>query len=123
MILKNLLPVIIVSFVMALLVAASKRKPKKDELGNIILQLPKLYPIIGILVLIGGIALLIFAFFFAMESDQILAAICSLVALIVGFLLFAKGYISHIKVTDNGITETTLLGKLKEIKWNEIKKY
>lgn len=121
MILKNILPVIVVTLVMGLLLAASKKKPKKDEIGNIILQLPKLYPIIGILVIIGGIGLIIFAFFFAIGTDQILAAICSLIALVVGLLLFAKGYISHIKVTDLGIIEITMFAKQKEIRWNEIK--
>ena len=121
MILKIILPVIIVTLVMGLLLAASKKKPKKDGAGNIILQLPKLYPIIGILVIIGGIGLLIFAFFFANGNDQILAIICSLIAMIVGLLLFAKGYISHIKVTDLGIIETTIFAKQKEIKWNEIR--
>lgn len=121
MILKIILPVIIVTLVMGLLLAASKKKPKKDGAGNIILQLPKLYPIIGILLIIGGIGLLIFAFFFANGNDQILAIICSLIAMIVGLLLFAKGYISHIKVTDLGIIETTIFAKQKEIKWNEIR--
>ena len=121
MILKNILPVIIVSIVMALLIAASKKKPKKDGLGNIILQLPKLYPIVGISVIIGGLGLLICAFFYANENDQILAIICSLVAMVVGLLLFAKGFISHIKVTDLGLIETTLFGKQKEIKWDEIR--
>ena len=121
MILKNVLPVIIVSLVMVLLFAASKKKPKKDEKGNLILQLPKLYSIIGILVIIGGIGLLIFAFFFANENDQILAIISSLVSVIIGLLLFAKSYISYIKVTDLGIIETTMFGKQKEIRWNEIK--
>lgn len=121
MILKSILPVIIVSMVMAFLYSASKKKPKKDELGNLILQLPKLYSIIGILVIIGGIGLLVFAFFFANENDKILASICSLIAIIIGYLLFSKGYISHIKVTDLGITEMTMFGKQKEIKWNEIR--
>lgn len=121
MILKNILPVIVVTLVMGLLLAASKKKPKKDEIGNSILQLPKLYPIIGILVIIGGIGLIIFAFFFANGTDQVLAAVCSLIAMVVGLLLFAKGYISHIKLTDLGIIETTMFAKQKEIKWNEIK--
>lgn len=121
MIFKNILPAIVVILVMGLLLAASKKKPKKDEVGNIILQLPKLYPIIGILVIIGGVGLIIFAFFFANGNDQILAASCSLVAITVGLLLFAKGYISHIKVTDLGIIETTMFAKQKQIEWNEIK--
>lgn len=68
--------------VMAFLYSASKKKPKKDKLGNLILQLPKLYSIIGILVIIGGIGLLVNAFFFANENDKILASICSLIAII-----------------------------------------
>ncbi len=41
--------------------------------------------------------------------------------MITGILLFAKGSISNIKITDIGITETSIFGKQKEIKWNEIK--
>lgn len=121
MILKSILPVIVVSLVMAFLYQASKKKPKKDELGNIILQLPKLYPIIGFLIIIAGIGLFIFAFFIANESDKIASSISGFIAIIVGCLLFAKGYISHIKITDLGIIETTMFGKVKEIKWNEIR--
>lgn len=120
MILKNILPVIIISLVMAFLYAASKKKAKEDELGNIILQLPKLYSIFGILIILGGIGLLIFASFFAHEKDSVTAFIASLIALIAGMFVFAKGYISQIKVTDSGIIETTIFGKQKEIKWHEI---
>lgn len=121
MILKNILPVAAVLLVMGLLAAAAKKKPKKDEAGNSILQLPKLYPGMGLLMIVVGLGLLVYAYFFANESDQILAIISSLIALIIGLLLFAKGYISHIKVTDLGITETTMFGKLKEIQWKDIK--
>jgi hypothetical protein len=105
---------------MAFLYSASKKKPKKDEIGNIILQLPKLYAIIGLLLIIGGIGILIFAFITASGNDWIIAISCSLIPMILGVLLFAKGYISHIKITESGIIETTMLGKLKEIRWNEI---
>lgn len=120
MILTNLLPVIGVSIVMAFLYAASKKKSKQDGLGNIILQLPKLYSIIGVLIIIGGLGLFLFAFFFANENDKILASICGLIAMISGLLLFLKGYIFHIKVTDIEIIETTMFGKQKKIKLNEI---
>ncbi len=120
MILKNILPALIVTTVMVLLLAASKKKPKQDDLGNLILQLPKFYYIMGIFVVLGGIALLIFGFFFANENDQILANISSLIALIVGLLLFAKGYISNIRITDSEIIETTIFGKSKQIQYNEI---
>ena len=120
-ILKSILPIIAVSLVMSLLYAASKKKPKKDEVGNIILQLPKLYPIMGIIIITSGIGLLIFAFFFASASDKILASICSLIAMIAGLFLFAKGFISNIRVTELGIIETTLFGKEHVIRWNEIK--
>jgi hypothetical protein len=35
MILKNILPVIVVTLVMGLLLVASKKKPKKDEIVNL----------------------------------------------------------------------------------------
>ncbi len=105
---------------MAILYAVSKKKPKEDGHGNMILQLPKFYPIFGILVIIGGLGLLIFAFFFGKENDAILASICSLLAFLTDLYLFAKGYISYIKVTDSGIIETSMFGKQNEIKWDEI---
>jgi len=120
MILKDILPVMAVSVIMILLFAASKGQPKKDELGNIILKLPKFYSIFGILVILGGIGFFIFAFFFAKENDQLTIVIIGLVAMLSGLFLFAKGYVSHIKVTELGIIETTIFGKQKEIKWNEI---
>ena len=101
---------------MTFLYKVSKKKSKKDELGNIILQLPKFYSFIGVFTIIGGISLLIFAFFFANENDSILASITSIIVLITGILLFAKGSISNIKITNIGITETSIFGKQKEIK-------
>ena len=38
MIWKSIIPIIAVSLIMAFLDSASKKKPKKDEVGNIILQ-------------------------------------------------------------------------------------
>lgn len=121
MIWKSILPVIAVSLIMAFLNSASKKKPKKDEIGNVILQLPKLYAIIGLLLIIGGSGILIFAFITASGNDWIIAISCSLITMILGILLYAKGYISHIKVTEFGIIETTMFGKVKEIRWKEIR--
>lgn len=117
---KSVLPLLAVSLVMSLLYSASKKNPQKDDAGNIILQLPKLYPILGILVMISGVGLLIFAVFFASDNDQIPAILSSFIALFAGFLLFAKGYISSIKITDRGIMETTMFWQKKEILWGEI---
>ncbi len=122
MFLKNILPVVAVTMVMGLLYAASRKKAKEDGDGNLILQLPKFYFILGILIIVGGIGLLIYGFLFANESDKIIVSICSLLALIAGLFLFAKGYVSNILVTDLAIIETNLFGKQKEIRWNEIKK-
>lgn len=121
MIWKSIIPIIAVSLIMAFLDLASKKKPKKDEVGNIILQLPKLYFIIGLLLIISGIVMLIFAFFTAIGDDWIIAISFSLILMILGALLYSKGYISHIKVTEFGIIETTMFGKLKEIRWNEVR--
>ncbi|MBQ0767669.1 MAG: hypothetical protein KBT58_00145 [Bizionia sp.] len=109
------------SLVITFLYAASKKTPKEDGLGNILLQLPKLYYILGIFVVIGGIGLLIYAFVFANEDDKILATISSITAVLAGSILFAKGYISNLKVTDFEIIETTMFGHRKAIQWNEIK--
>lgn len=121
MIFENIIPTVVVSILMAYLYSASKKKPKKDNAGDIILQLPKLYSLIGILVLLGGIGLFIFASFFANGNDKIIASISSIIAIITGLILFSKAYISHVKITDAGIVETSMFGKECEIKWHEIK--
>lgn len=121
MIFENIIPVFVVSILMAYLYSASKKKPKKDGDENIILQLPKFYYLIGISVLLGGIGLFVFASFFASGNDKILASVSSLIAIITGLILFSKGYISHLKVTNIGIIETSMFGKENEIKWGEIK--
>ena len=37
-----------------------------------------------------------------------------------GSILFAKGYISHLKVTGLKIIETSIFGQRKAIQWHEI---
>ncbi len=112
--------VVIISLLMAYLYAESKKKPRDAGEGNFILQLPKFYTWFGLLMLMGGITLVLYTFIYARESDRILAAFASFIALIIGMLIFAKGYISQIKVTDSGLIETTLFGKEKTILWGEI---
>lgn len=120
--LDNIAPGVIITLIMALLYAASKKKPKDDGAGNFILQLPKFYAWFGLFMIMGAIALVIYTFFIARESDIIIGAIASLIALMAGMLVFAKGYISQIKVTDFGLIETTIFGKEKVILWGEITK-
>lgn len=119
---ENLTPALIISLLSALLYAASKKKPKDSGDGNFILQLPKFYAWFGLLVIMGGFALVIYTFVYASESDMLLGALASIIALIVGMWIFAKGYISQIKVTDSGLIETTIFGKEKTILWGEITK-
>ncbi|MBK9103219.1 MAG: hypothetical protein IPL92_01275 [Saprospiraceae bacterium] len=120
--LDNLTPALIITLIMALLYAASKKKPRDAEDGSFILQLPKFYAWFGLFVIIGGFALVIYTFIYASESDKLLGALASIIALIVGMWIFAKGYISQIRVTDSGLIETTIFGKEKTILWGEITK-
>lgn len=83
MLLKTILPILIVSLVMAFLYASSKKKPKEDGLGNIFYN-SKLYYILGVFVIIGGIELLLFTFVFANKDDKILATISSIIAVMAG---------------------------------------
>jgi hypothetical protein len=117
---ENIAPAVIISLIMAFLYTASKKKPRDAGDGNFILQLPKFYAWFGILMIMGGITLMIYAFIYATETDRVLATFASFIALIVGMFIFAKGYISQIKVTDSGLIETTLFGKEKTILWGEI---
>lgn len=120
MVLKNVLPAIIVSFTMVLFYVASINKTKRDDFDNPILQVPKLYSLIGASTFVGGIGLIIFSLFFAIGSDKIIAFIPGLIAICTGLWLFAKGSISHIEITDSEIVEISIFGERKEIKWNEI---
>ncbi len=119
---ENIAPGVIISLIMALLYAASKKKPKDAGDGSFILQLPKFYAWFGLFVTLGGFALVIYSFMYARESDRAIAAVSSFIALLTGMFLFAKGYISQIKVTDSGLIETTLFGKEKTILWGEVTK-
>jgi hypothetical protein len=119
---EDFAPGVIISLIMALLYAASKKKPRDAGDGNFILQLPKFYAWFGLFVIIGGFALVIYTFIYASESDKLMGAIASIIALTLGMWIFAKGYISQIKVTDSGLVETTIFGKEKIILWGEITK-
>ncbi len=119
--LTNALPVIVVSIVMVLLFKASKKNPKIDNEGNFILKLPKLYSVIGLLGIIIAVALFIYDIFFANAEDKMTIFLIGLFFLLLGLPLFAQGSISHIKLTNFAIIETSMLGKTKEIKWDEIK--
>ena len=120
--LENIAPGVIISLIMALLYAASKKKPRDAGDGNFILQLPKFYAWFGMFIILGGFALVIYTFLYTRENERALAAVATFIALIVGMFLFAKGYISQIKVTDVGLIETTIFGKEKVILWGEITK-
>ena len=120
--LENIAPALIISLIMALLYAASKKKPRDAGDGNFILQLPKFYAWFGLFVVMGGFALVIYTFIYASESDILMGALASAIALLVGMWIFAKGYISQIRVTDSGLIETTIFGKEKTILWSEITK-
>lgn len=117
---ENIAPGIIISLIMALLYAASRKKPRDAGDGNFILQLPKFYAWFGLFMIMGAIALVIYTFFYARESDRGIGAVASFIALISGMWVFAKGYISQIKVTASGLIETTIFGKEKTILWGEV---
>ena len=119
---ENITPALIISLIMALLYAASKKKPRDAGDGNFILQLPKFYAWFGLFVVMGGFALVVYTFIYASESDILMGALASAIALLVGMWIFAKGCISQIKVTDSGLIETSIFGKEKTILWGEITK-
>ena len=116
----NILPVLIVTFLMSYLYSASKKKPKYDEKGNIILKLPNFYYLFGLTLMIGGIGLICYVYFFNNKIEKMYGLIFSLIGIIPGVLLFTKGYMSNIIVNDFGIVENTMFGKQNEIKWDEL---
>lgn len=118
----NLAPALIISLLGALLYAASKKKPRDAGDGSFILQLPRFYAWFGLFVIIGGLGLLMYTFFYYDKSDKAIGAFGSVFGMMVGVWIFAKGYISQIKVTDSGLIETNIFGKERTILWNEITK-
>ncbi len=116
----NILPVLIVVLLMSYLYSASKRKPKYDENGNIILKLPNFYYLLGLALMIGGVGLICYIFLFDNKIEKIYGIIFSLIGIIPGALFFMKGYFFNIIINEFGITENTMFGKQNIIKWNEL---
>jgi hypothetical protein len=118
---SHILTITAVSFVMGMLYSASKGKSKEDLHGNLVLQLPKFYWFLGAFGLLIGVTLLVVANFYVDVTDGKIIAIClSLGPIILGGVLFAKGYNSKIVVTENEIIETGLFGRKTQIYLNEI---
>ena len=117
---SDILPIIVIGFVMSYLVDASKKKPKKDIQGNTILQLPSFYYLFGLALLIGGIGLILYLYIFDNHIDKKYGVLFGLFGIIPGALLYRKGYVSHIMINDLEINETTMLGNKNSIKWSEI---
>jgi hypothetical protein len=110
-----------VTIMMAMLYSASKGKANENEQGQLLLQLPKFYWILGAFMIIVGIALLIAAMFhFDSNEDKVVVLCMSLVTLGFGYLLFGKGYISNIVISENEIIETSMFRKKTHINFNEI---
>jgi hypothetical protein len=117
---RQALPIIAVSIIMAYLYKASKGKPKIDTKGNFILKLPKLYAILGFIGIAIAITLFIYDIFVTNEEDKTIIFSLGFFSVLLGLPLFLVGSISHIKLTEFAIIQTTMFGKTKEIKWEEI---
>ena len=65
---------------------------------------------------------MVYTIFYASESERALSAFGTFLILLLGWYLFAKGYMTQIKVTDSGLVETIIFGKEKTILWGEITK-
>ena len=110
-----------VTIMMSFLLKASRKKPKIDEDGNRILRLPILYPIIGGIAVIFGLGLFIFLCIILPAEDIMFAFIVPLIALGLGVPLLLVSLVSKIKITSEGIEQTTMFGKQKIILWTDIK--
>lgn len=109
-----------VPLIMVMLYSASKGKAKEDEQGNLILRLPKFYWFLGAFMILVGVAFLVAANFYVdVMDDKEIVLYISLGAALLGSLLFAKGYISKIVVTETDIIETGLFGQITQINLNE----
>ncbi len=111
----------VVSLIMGMLYVASQGKAKEDNQGNLILQLPKFYWFLGIIMILIGVGLLVVANFYVdtPEDKKVVFSMC-IVATVLGCYLFLKGYISKIIVTNRGVIAIGLFGQQTPIHWNEI---
>ncbi|MBI1286685.1 MAG: hypothetical protein GC178_03820 [Flavobacteriales bacterium] len=109
-----------VTLVMALLVAASKKKPKEDKKGNKILRLPVLYPIIGGFATIAGLTVLVYGLWTCEPDETIFVLMLFLMASGLGIPLLLIGIVFKLVITPDQLEQTTMLGKIKTMKWVDI---
>jgi len=119
---ENYLSGALIGIMMTYLFWVSRKPAQRDSDDNLILKLPKLYTMFGALIILAGITCFVYAIGFASDNDQILSGIVSVFVVGFGYIIFAKGYISNICVSDEGVSETTIFGKKKLIKWGDMTK-
>lgn len=105
---------------MALLYAASKKKPKEDAEGNKILRLPIFYPILGSISMIGGLLVLMYGLLNYESDEFIFVFLIFLMLCGLGVPLLLMGTIYKITLTPDHLEQTSMLGKKKLITWPEI---
>ncbi|MEM9675687.1 MAG: hypothetical protein AAF992_24055 [Bacteroidota bacterium] len=109
-----------VALVMAALLAASKKKPKEDINGNKVLRLPILYTLIGGIATVGSLVILVYGLLTSEPEETVFVLIFFLAVAGLGVPLLLMGVVFKIVITPDGIEQTTMLGKIKTMRWIDI---
>ncbi|UII28161.1 PH domain-containing protein [Fulvivirga maritima] len=111
---------VVVLIIMMFLMSASKKQPKVDDKGNVILKLPIFYLIVGLLAVFGAVAVLVYGLI--NHEPESPFALLFTVVLILGLAvpLLLMGLNFRLIIKDAGVEQRTMLGKTKAIEWSDI---
>jgi hypothetical protein len=117
---STILTPIAIAIVMALLLAASKKRAKIDENGDKILRLPFFYAILGGLCTIASLIIIIYGLATCAEDEIIFVLIFFSMCAGLGLPLLLAGTVMKVKILTNKLEQTNILGRTKTIMWSEI---
>ena len=112
---------IVVSMVMAFLVAASKKTPIEDETGSKVLRFPTFYKIVAYFVMGFGLFFLISSIFTGNNEDWGFGIGMFVFCAFLSVPLFLCCYNYRLKINSEFLEQSNLLRKVKRIRWDEIK--
>ena len=97
------------------------KKPKEDELGQVILKMPKLFKGLGIALLVIGIALIIGPLFDSLDlGGMIFVLISGLIFLAGGGVVYSMAGRHQVAYDNEVIEVTSYFGKIEQIRWKDI---
>lgn len=104
----------------AIFLITSMLKPKKNEDGDVVIKMPLIYPVLGIVAVVGFGFALIYSAGELQENEVIWVTSMGVLFMFLGLLLILKGFVFRILIKEDGLEQISLWGKQTNMKWNEI---